>query len=63
VYKCEQCGNTYKFEGIAQERGTAEISRQNKGYSWLYRISDKKWESEFTIKACYFCKSKKIVQI
>ncbi|MGM0364914.1 MAG: hypothetical protein ACQEP5_00085 [Actinomycetota bacterium] len=63
MYKCTNCGNTEKFEGIASEKGTAEITRQDHEYSWSYNISDKRWESNFTIKKCYFCKSDNIIQV
>jgi len=63
MYKCSNCGNTEKFEGIASEKGTAEISRHDNRYHWNYKVSDKKWKSSFTIKRCYFCKSEKIIQV
>ncbi|GEM_PF-5156201 len=63
MYKCAECGNTEKFEGFASESGSAEIIRHGKGYDWLYRVSEKNWESNITIKACFFCRSKKIIKV
>jgi len=63
MYKCSECGNTEKFEGIAREEGTVEICRYGNRYQWHYKLSDNKWKSDFTVKRCFFCKSEKIIEI
>lgn len=66
MYKCMNCGNSEKFIGIANEKGTAIIERdychENKKdrYSWIYFISDKKWESEYKVMRCFYCNSSNI---
>ncbi len=63
MYQCVDCGNTEKFEGTASEKGTVEISKNHHGYDWSYKVSDSQWESHFEANLCYFCKSKKIIEI
>jgi hypothetical protein len=63
MYKCIDCGNSEKFIGTAYEKGEVIIeknclneSKQNP-YSWIYIISDKKWESDCKVLKCFYCNS------
>ena len=69
MYKCLDCGNTAKFIGKASEKGEAIIEKdyngfkENSQYSWIYIVSDKSWQTDFTVEKCFYCKSKNIKNI
>jgi len=69
MYKCLNCGNTYKFIGTVKEEGNAYIyqnpdDKSSTDYlSWAFLISDKEWKSSHNIIKCFYCKSTKIANI
>ncbi len=64
MYKCKLCGNTEKFIGFAKEKGNALIYQiSDKSSFWIYNISDNSWKSAFKPLKCFYCGSKKIINI
>ena len=69
MYQCMNCGNVEKFIGFAEEKGTAYIyqdlllNSQNLKYSWIYMVSDNKWQTKFNILECFFCHSTDISKL
>ncbi len=68
MYKCLDCGNTYKFVGTVKEEGNAIIyqdadnKKEKDSITWAYVISDKSWKSSHNILRCYYCNSTNIVK-
>lgn len=61
MYQCQKCGNKEKFIGYAEEKGNAffyqdQLAEKNK-ISWIYIISDNKWQSKLNINRCCYCNS------
>lgn len=68
MYKCENCGNTYKFIGRVKEEGNAYIY-QNPGtkdekelLTWAFLTGHSNWQSTQDITRCFYCKSTKITE-
>ncbi len=68
MYKCLNCGNTYKFMGTVKEEGNAYIYQNSDNKSdadfltWAFLISDNKWKSSHNIIKCFYCKSTEITK-
>jgi len=66
MYKCQNCGNTYKFIGTVKEEGNAYIYQNpdnrdsEDSLTWAFLISDGRWKSSHNIIKCFYCKSTEI---
>lgn len=68
MYKCLNCGNTEKFLGYAEEKGSVLIYKNDfdplsEPYTWVYMVSEKNWDSNLTVNKCFVCNSKNIIKI
>ncbi|MDD5600383.1 MAG: hypothetical protein PHC87_01305 [Actinomycetota bacterium] len=69
MYKCQNCGNTFKFIGTVKEEGTAYIYQKmdNKNdvdfLTWAFLTRDNDWQSSHNITRCFYCNSTKIINI
>ena len=68
MYKCQNCGNTYKFIGTVKEEGNAYIYQNpdNKNdadfLTWAFLTGCSNWQSSHNILKCFYCKSTKILK-
>ncbi len=68
MYKCLECGNTFKFIGTVKEEGNALIyqntdSKDDKdSLTWAFLVSDNSWKSSHRVLRCFYCNSTRIVK-
>lgn len=71
MYKCLNCGNTYKFIGMVKEEGNAFIYQNSDkktdktdmdSLTWAFLTSDSNWKCSHHISRCFYCKSENIGQ-
>jgi len=73
MYKCLECGNTYKFIGTVREEGNAfiyqnspcmdekkETGKDMDSLTWAFMTSDGQWKCSHNVSRCFYCKSNKI---